>query len=291
MTDLLPISGLEKTSEAFREKLVAIASALHIDPSAMAAVMKIESAFNPAATNKQGGATGLIQFMPKTAVLLGTTTDALRQMTAEAQLDFVQKFYEPFKSKILDDGDHYIATFMPAFLGKPIDTIIAKKGEKVYDQNAGLDITNDGILTVRDVKGRLERETQTARAQVAKGTKKPIVVEDSVPKGPGAGRSSHGPLFSELPVSSSSPRPAGSSARDAALRGRVRRYFRDHPEGLSPAQIRGWAGSVRKIGPFSQSDIDHAFRCMMAEGEIAIANGLYYKRVPRPKDNALGLGA
>ncbi len=285
MTDLLPITGLEKTTEDFRRKLVAITSALHLDPSALAAVMKIESAFNPAATNPQGGATGLIQFMPKTAELLGTTVDALRQMTAEAQLDFVAKYYAPFRAKILDEGDHYIATFMPAFLGKPAGTVIAKKGEKIYDQNAGLDITKDGILTTDDVKGRLLRETQTARARLGKGAK-PIVVEDggnSVdPKE--ASRSeagSHGPLFSGRPASSSSPPRAGGSQGDAALRRRVARYFRDHPEGLSPQQIRGWASSLRKIGPFSQEDIDHAFRCMQAEGEIAIANGLFYKRAER----------
>lgn len=65
---------------------------------------------------------------------------------------------------------------------------------------------------------------------------------------------------------------------DDALRKRIRRYFRDHPEGLSPGQIRGWASTIRKGGHFSQRDIDHAFRAMQHEGEVAIANGIFYKR-------------
>lgn len=288
IANLLPIPGLRETSEAFKERLVEIASELGLDASALAAVMKLESGFDPKARNPSGGATGLIQFMPKTAELLGTTTDALAMMSAVEQLEYVKKFYEPFRGRIVDEGDHYIATFMPAFLGKPRNSTIAEKGSPVYDQNAGLDVTDDGILTVDDVKRKLERVTQTALASLRKGGKS-IVVE--VPKGSEPAKPSRGPLFSEPAGSSSARHPEGSApsgaasraqcsaAAEAALRRRVSRYFRDHPEGISPAQVRAWIATVRRGGGFTREEADHVFRCMLAEGEIAVANGLFYSRL------------
>lgn len=278
IVNLLPIPGLLETSEAFKERLVEIASELGLDASALAAVMKLESGFSPSVRNPSGGATGLIQFMPSTAKLLGTTTDALANMSAVEQLEFVKKFYEPFRGKIVDEGDHYIATFMPAFLGKPRNSTIALKGDKVYDQNAGLDVTGDGILTVDDVKRKLERVTQTALASLRKGGKS-IVVE--VPKGSDPAKRLPGPLFSEPAGSSSARHPEGSAAAEAALRRRVSRYFRDHPEGISPAQVRAWIATVRRGGGFTREEADHVFRCMLAEGEIAVANGLFYSRLTR----------
>lgn len=282
MAELLPIPGLEKTSDAFRRKLVALASALHLSADALAGVMKIESGFNPAATNPTGGATGLIQFMPSTAERLGTTTAALRAMRAEDQLDYVAAYYRPVASRIVDDGDHYMATFFPADLGKPRTTVIAKKGEKVYDQNAGLDVSKDGILTVDDVKQKLEAVTGAARAKVQRGAAQTIHVDEVAPpdpKDPAAQSTSRGaadgPLFSSQPPRRSAP---PSPAREDALRRRIHRYFRHHPEGLSPSQIRGWIASVRKGGSFSAEDVDLTFRLMMESGEIAIANGTYYQR-------------
>jgi hypothetical protein len=49
--------------------------------------------FSPAITNSIG-ATGLIQFLPSTATSLGTTTDALRKMTFQQQMDWVDKYLQ-----------------------------------------------------------------------------------------------------------------------------------------------------------------------------------------------------
>lgn len=43
------------------------------------------------------GAIGLIQFMPSTAKGLGTSTSALKQMTAVDQLAYVEKYFAPYK--------------------------------------------------------------------------------------------------------------------------------------------------------------------------------------------------
>ena len=78
------------------------------------------------------GAVGLIQFMPSTAKSLGTTTDALSQLTAEAQLDFVQKYFQPKQGRLLSIEDTYMAILYPAAIGQPPDHALFSKGTTVY---------------------------------------------------------------------------------------------------------------------------------------------------------------
>ena len=147
----------------------------------------IESGFDPAATNKQSGATGLIQFMPKTAAALGTTTDALRAMTAVEQLEYVRKY---FKDRKLAARDVYPAIFFPAAIGKADDMVIGTKtlematargfsttvpegakispaeyAVKVYAQNAGLDVNGDGLLLAGDVRRKADQVVAAARSK------------------------------------------------------------------------------------------------------------------------------
>jgi hypothetical protein len=172
------VSGLEEnTTPEFRRKLIAIAEELGTNPDYLAAVMSVESGrtFDPAIRNPQGGATGLIQFMPATARNhLGTTTEELSQMSAEEQLDYVKKYYEPFKGRLKSVDDVYLATFMPYYVGKPRSAVIAQEGSsarsdksshtqgKVYDQNKGL--ARGGVITVGSVtavaRGRLSVATR-----------------------------------------------------------------------------------------------------------------------------------
>lgn len=135
-------------------RLGELAAAHGWDPNAIAAVIRIESGGKPDAVNKQSGATGLIQFMPETAKSLGTTVEDLRSMTALGQLDYVERYFEKTLGGVVptDPADYYMATFMPAYIGRDDSDVIAVKGEKVYDQNTGLDVTKDGELTVGDVK-------------------------------------------------------------------------------------------------------------------------------------------
>jgi hypothetical protein len=146
----------------FKKKLEKIAQQLGTTSNAMLAVMKAESGVNPAAQNKTGGASGLIQFMPDTARMLGTTTDELRQMDAVQQLDYVYKFYKYTGVGDGSAGDLYMATFMPKYVGYPDHTVLGQKDApgfsgKVYAQNAGLDVNRDGKITVGDVKNRVAR--------------------------------------------------------------------------------------------------------------------------------------
>ncbi len=167
---LLDLPGLRERDAlepGFANELGAMAHSIGLNPNYIGAVMSRESGFNPAAVNQHGGATGLIQFMPNTARGLGTTTTALRTMSAIDQLAYVKKFYAPQAKHIRPDvpGDYYMATFMPALVGAAPETVIAHKGEPIYDQNAGLDRDSDGVLTVADVTRSIEQTVTTALAK------------------------------------------------------------------------------------------------------------------------------
>ena len=146
----------------FKAKLEKIAQKLGTTSHAMLAVMKQESGVNPKAQNKQGGASGLIQFMPATARMLGTTTDELRQMDAVQQLDYVYRYYKYTGVGDGSVGDLYMATFMPKYIGYPDHHVLGTQGAegfsgKVYAQNKGLDRNRDGVITVGDVKTSVQR--------------------------------------------------------------------------------------------------------------------------------------
>lgn len=106
--------------------------------------------FSPSVINKAGsGATGLIQFMPDTAEKLGTTTSALAKMTAEDQLNYVWKYFAPYKGKLKTLGDIYAAILWPRGVGKPDDYVYWDKASRptTYRQNSGIDMDKNGAIT------------------------------------------------------------------------------------------------------------------------------------------------
>ncbi len=107
--------------EAFGNKVIEICDRLGINPNWLMAVMRKESRLNPKAINKNGWASWLIQFMPKTAKWLWTSVDAIRTMSSIQQLDYVEKYLKTYASKIHSYEDTYQAVFYPAYLWKPSD--------------------------------------------------------------------------------------------------------------------------------------------------------------------------
>lgn len=166
MNTLPNIPGLEATSFAFKRGLVEIGVKTGFPADEIAAVMYRESAFNPAAYNKDGGATGLIQFMPFVAKHLGTSSDELKAMSREEQLSYVERFYKGQKKPVLP-GDTYVSTFLPAAVGKPDDFVLGEKDSAepslvsgktlgdIYKVNYGLDVNKDGKITTGDVRRKI----------------------------------------------------------------------------------------------------------------------------------------
>lgn len=227
--DLPGLRRLLTIEPEFGAKMAAVAESLGLNPNLIMNIMSLESGLNPKAINPVGGASGLIQFMPKTARDLGTTVEAIRQMSGVEQLDLVKKFFAPHAKSIAPNspGDYYMTVFMPAYIGKPPSTVLGEKGSTeilpgtglskgaIYEQNTshgqpgtGLDVDGDGRITIADVTRKAEaRAAQAAAKPRLEVAEVPLPPEVSPPKqasvppqssSPPAWRSSGGP--SDLPV-------------------------------------------------------------------------------------------
>lgn len=165
----------KKVSALFVNKVISIADALDLPrgegPSDMMSCMAWESGetFSPSILNGAGsGATGLIQFMPATAIAYFYTSaeiakmtaaqkkeagvnacKVLAKMTAEEQLDYVYKYFKPYKGKLKNLGDIYMAILWPKGIGKSDSWVLwdAATSPVTFRQNAGLDVNRDGSIT------------------------------------------------------------------------------------------------------------------------------------------------
>ena len=146
----LAAEAAKKNGPEFVNQVKAMSQRLGVKPEWMLAVMKNESGFSTTAVNKQGGATGLIQFMPATARGLGTTTAELARMSPTEQLKYVEKYYSSFKGKIHNGADMYMATFWPAGVGKNDDYKLG--GETVARQNKIFDLDKNGQITAGEFR-------------------------------------------------------------------------------------------------------------------------------------------
>lgn len=134
----------------FLNEVKAMAGRLNCDYRDLLGVMNAESGLNSQAVNSKSGATGLIQFMPKTAASLGTSTSQLKNMSPTQQLKYVEKYLSReiqsrgLQGKRLSAGDLYTLVFMPA---RAKSEIISSVGTKAYSWNQGLDLNKDGLIT------------------------------------------------------------------------------------------------------------------------------------------------
>ena len=160
-----PLVWGARVSREFRDRIHWIAEDLQMDTvdgaDDLMTCIAWESGrtFSPDIKNMAGsGATGLIQFMPATATSLGTTTSALAEMPAEDQLNYVYKYFRPFKGRLQNLGDVYMAILWPAAVGKPDSYVLWEKGSRptTYRQNAGLDVDSDGRITRAECLSKLK---------------------------------------------------------------------------------------------------------------------------------------
>lgn len=168
-----PLAWGAKVSAEFRAEVRSIASRLGVAADDLMACMAWETGrtFSPSIRNMSGsGATGLIQFMPATARGLGTTTDALAKMTAVQQLDYVERYFQPYRGRLKNLGDLYMAILWPAGIGKPDSFALWDQATRptTYRQNAGIDINKDGRITrgeaLAKVNGLLEEGRRPGNA-------------------------------------------------------------------------------------------------------------------------------
>ncbi len=137
-----------RVSAAFKAKLIQIAKNIGIDPNYLISAMAFETGetFSPSIRNRSG-ATGLIQFTPATAIELGTNTDTLAAMSAEDQMDYVEKYFYPYRNMLETIEDVYMAILWPAAIGKPNSWVLFSSPSPEYNRNSGLDTDKDGHVT------------------------------------------------------------------------------------------------------------------------------------------------
>lgn len=155
-------------SPIFRERVWWIADTLGLDPDDLMACMAWESgeSFRADVRNAAGsGATGLIQFMPSTAVSLGTSTAKLARMAPEDQLNYVYKYFRPFAGRLNNLGDIYMAILWPKGVGHPDSYVLWERGKQptTFRQNAGLDINKDGRVTRAECLTKIKQRLTKGR--------------------------------------------------------------------------------------------------------------------------------
>jgi hypothetical protein len=95
--------------------------------------------------------------MPATAKALGTSIEALKTMTPVAQLDYVKLYFAPYRGKLKDLNDVYMAILWPRAIGRPASYILFAQGSTQYQQNKGLDVNNDGVVTKVEAASRVQQ--------------------------------------------------------------------------------------------------------------------------------------
>lgn len=161
----------KKVSQRFKERIIWTAKQLEMPgqgPDFLMACIAFETgeSFDPAIRNGAGsGATGLIQFMPSTARGLGTTTDTLARMSAEDQINFVYRYFVPYKGRLKNLGDVYMAILWPAGIGKSDDWELWARDTRAttYLQNRGLDVNKDGVITRGEAVSKVEAKLLRGR--------------------------------------------------------------------------------------------------------------------------------
>jgi len=118
--------------------------------------------------NPYSQAVGLLQWTPASCQALHTTDADMAQLTPFEQLDYVGWTYDRLRPQLSIARDQYenntlppwvayLAIFMPSAIGKSMDTVLAVKGEPIYEQNPGMPHKTPGVLMVQDVADMAHR--------------------------------------------------------------------------------------------------------------------------------------
>ena len=167
-----------KQDPAFGEAVNKVAQHFDISASDLMGLMASESGLRPDADN--GSHVGLIQFSATSAAAAGTTQADLKKMSRAEQMPYVQKYLENAKlPKGASAGQLYTAVFLPAFVGKPDDFVIASadgsqpegypESKSWYRSNQGLDMNNDDELTIQELGERIQKKKKEFNIPMVKG--------------------------------------------------------------------------------------------------------------------------
>lgn len=146
--------------ESVRTQIVAAGVKKGYPASDVTKALSRESGWKAQALNCQGAdkhpvAGGLIQMLDSVARSNGWegNIDQFAALTAEEQLPYVLKFISRMPPSTLHlPGDFGLALFMPAYVSKPNDFVIAEVGTPIWEQNPGLRTAGNGPVTAGKVR-------------------------------------------------------------------------------------------------------------------------------------------
>jgi hypothetical protein len=168
--DLIILKSLKMTNKfnkKERRKVREICKRQELKVEWLYKVFRIESGGNTKAVNYKKGdpldpyermllgrATGIIQWIPSSAICCGTSTRQLYNMSTVEQLNYVETYIILIKKsyKIKKLSDLYLAIFIPKGIGKPDHYILGYKNKERVRRNRILDVNKDSIITVGDIK-------------------------------------------------------------------------------------------------------------------------------------------
>lgn len=137
-----PNHGVKTFDDSKANSILRVANNLGINPNDLAHIISFETggSFDPKARNPKSSATGLIQFMAQTAKGLGTSTQALYNMSFDEQMNYVEKYLRQRGIKAGDGVDK----LYDAVTGS--QTKEYKRGSKEYELNRVWDADGDGVI-------------------------------------------------------------------------------------------------------------------------------------------------
>ena len=143
----------------FAKEVYRLSKKYNINPSHLLGLIASESGFDPKADN--GTHVGLIQFSKESAKLVGSSQAEILNMNRAQQMKLVEKYFDYWGlPKGAGPGQLYMSVFLPSYTNKASDYVVAKKGEAWYDDNVGLDVNQDGVITPSDLDGRVLKKMQ-----------------------------------------------------------------------------------------------------------------------------------
>lgn len=183
---IVGFTASEYTKEpGFVQRVEEIAFEMGTLPEWLMALISFESGgtFSPSIVNNTSGATGLIQFLPSTAMLFGTTTTALALMTATEQLTYVRAYFadQINRGLSLNTLEALYTAVLSGTARSDANYVLFSTPSGAYTGNAYLDIDNDGNVTTGEaasqVAGRLFFGVPTIRNLLKEQDISPAAIE------------------------------------------------------------------------------------------------------------------
>jgi len=148
--------------DEFEKKVRRISGKLDIHPDWLMAIMHSESKLDASVVNFKGsGATGLIQFLPTTAISMDITVEQMRNLNHIQQLDYVYQYLkEVKKTRNVSYGnitDLYLSILYPVAVGQGTTFVLYSSPSSTYQKNSGLDENHNGKISVNDIDLRMKR--------------------------------------------------------------------------------------------------------------------------------------